>query len=408
MTFINENYLKLSTHYLFPEIARRVQVYREKNHEAGIISLGLGDVTQPLVPSVVEAMKEAVEGMADKEGFHGYGPPQGYDFLANAIIEKDYNSRGVDLSREEIFISDGAKCDVTNIQEIFGLDNIVAVTDPWFPLYIDSNVMAGRTGESRENGHYDGVVYLPCLVENHFIPRLPNKKVDIIYLCFPNNPTGTVASMDDLKAWVDYAQKNRSIIIYDAAYVAYIQDPDITHSIYEIDGAKEVAIEIRSYSKTAGFTGIRCGFSVVPKQLKAYRKDRTSVQVNPIWYRRHTTKFNGASYISQVGASAIYTDAGNQQTRAVTQFYMSNAAFIRQELTRLGYTVYGGIHAPYIWLRTPGGLSSWQFFELLLERANVVGTPGVGFGPSGEGYFRLSTFATRENVEEAMRRLASM
>ena len=300
MAFINENYLKLSPHYLFPEIARRVQAYRVKNHDAKIISLGLGDVTQPLVSSVVEAMKGAVEGMADEEGFHGYGPHRGYDFLADAIIEKDYNGRGVDLSREEIFISDGAKCDVTNIQEIFGSDNIVAVTDPWFPLYVDSNVMAGRTGGRRENGHYEGIVYLPCRPENHFIPRLPQKKVDMIYLCFPNNPTGAVASKEDLKTWVDYAKENRSIIIFDAAYVAYIQDPDIPHSIYEIEGAKGVAIEIRSYSKTAGFTGLRCGFSVVPKQLKAYQKDGKHVQVNPIWYRRHTTKFNGASYISRL------------------------------------------------------------------------------------------------------------
>jgi len=408
MTTINENFLKLQAGYLFPEITRRVRKFHTKNPSAQIISMGIGDVTQPLAPAITEAMHKAVDDMTCENGFHGYGPEQGYDFLRKPILENDYNSRGVDLDISEIFVSDGAKCDTGNIQEIFGADNIIAVTDPVYPVYVDTNVMAGRTGPADETGRYEKIVYMPCTAENDFVPQLPREKADIIYLCFPNNPTGAVAGKEILAEWVNFAREHKAIILFDAAYEAFITDPDIPHSIYEIDGAKEVAIEFRSFSKTAGFTGIRCAFTVVPHELKAFTYDATAIEVNPIWNRRHSTKFNGASYISQVGAAAAYTAKGKKQIRGIIDNYMANAALIRSSLSKLGYEVYGGVNAPYIWLKTPDAMKSWDFFDLLLEKANVVGTPGSGFGAAGEGYFRLTAFAKPENTATALKRIAKM
>ena len=408
MATINENFLKLQAGYLFPEVSRRVRSFQARNPGAKIISLGIGDVTQPLAPAVISAMKKALDDMGTVAGFRGYGPEQGYDFLIEAIIENDYNTRGVDLEPDEIFISDGAKCDTGNIQEIFGAGNIVAVTDPAYPVYVDSTVIAGRTGKANENGQYEKIVYMPCTAENNFIPELPKTPVDIIYLCFPNNPTGAVADKEILSKWVDFARTNKAIILFDAAYETFITDPDIPHSIYEVDGAKEVAIEFRSFSKTAGFTGIRCAFTVVPKQLKAATSDGRAVEANPLWNRRHCTKFNGASYISQVGAAAVYTSDGKMQTRQIIDIYRGNAKLICESLTKLGYQVYGGVNAPYIWMKTPDGLSSWDFFDRLLQRANVVGTPGAGFGPAGQGYFRLTAFARPADVKEAMKRFAAV
>ena len=408
MATINENFLKLRAGYLFPEISRRIRSFKDQNPGAKIISLGIGDVTQPLAPAVIKAMKKAVGDMASVRTFRGYGPEQGYEFLINAIIENDYNARGVTSDKSEVFVSDGAKCDSGNIQEIFGLDNVVAVTDPVYPVYVDTNVMAGRTGQPDESGQYEKIVYMPCTAENNFIPDLPTVPVDIIYLCFPNNPTGAVATKKALTKWVDFARKQKAVILFDAAYEAFITDPDIPHSIYEIDGAKEVAIEFRSFSKTAGFTGVRCAFTVVPKQLNGYTKDGRAVEVNPLWNRRHTTKFNGASYISQAGAAAIYTPEGKKQTRQIIDSYMSNAALIRESLTKLGYKIYGGVNAPYLWVKTPEGFGSWDFFDRLLQKANVVVTPGVGFGPSGEGYFRLTAFGSQDTIKEAMERFAKI
>ena len=408
MALINENFLKLQAGYLFPEIGRRVRTFQAQNPGANVISLGIGDVTQPLPSAIIKAMKKAVEDMSSDSSFRGYGPEQGYDFLIEAIIKNDFNSRGVELDKNEIFVSDGAKCDTGNIQEIFGLDNVIAVADPVYPVYVDTNVMAGRSGNITSQGRYEGIVYMPCTAENGFLPELPDKHVDIIYLCFPNNPTGTVATKEVLKKWVDFARSSKAIIFFDAAYEAYISDPKIPHSIYEIEGAKETAIEFRSFSKTAGFTGVRCAFTVVPKQLKAYTKDGRAVDVNPIWNRRHCTKFNGASYVSQVGATAVYTPQGKTQCRKIIDIYMSNAEHIRKSLAKLGFQVHGGVNAPYIWMKTPKGLGSWEFFDLLLTKANVVGTPGVGFGAAGEGYFRLTAFAKPEKVKEAMERFASI
>ena len=408
MATINENFLKLQAGYLFPEVARRVCAYQAENPQAKIISLGIGDVTQPLAPAVISAMKKALDDMGTEAGFRGYGPEQGYDFLIEAIIENDYKSRGVDLDRNEVFISDGSKCDTGNIQEIFGLDNIVAMSDPAYPVYVDSNVMAGRTGQANKNGQYEKIVYMPCTAENNFIPELPKTAVDIIYLCFPNNPTGAVADKEVLSKWVDFARTNKAVILFDAAYEAFITEPDIPHSIYEIDGAKDVAIEFRSFSKKAGFTGVRCAFTVVPKQLKAATSDGRAVDVNPLWNRRHCTKFNGASYISQAGAAAVYTPEGKRQTSQIIDIYRGNAKLICESLTRFGYKAYGGVNAPYIWMKTPDGLSSWDFFDLLLQKANVVGTPGVGFGPAGEGYFRLTSFARPDDVKEAMERFSAV
>lgn len=406
MATINENFLKLQAGYLFPEIGRRIRSFKAENPDVKIISLGIGDVTQPLAPAIVEAMKKAVVDMGSGATFHGYGPEQGHDFLIDAIIKNDFNSRGIDLGKDEVFISDGAKCDTGNIQEIFGLNNVIAVTDPVYPVYVDTNVMAGRTGQADKNGQYGKMVYMPCTAENNFIPELPDSSVDIIYLCFPNNPTGAVVTKEILSGWVNFARDNKAIIFFDAAYEAFITDSTIPHSIYEVEGAKDVAIEFRSFSKTAGFTGVRCAFTVVPKQLKAFAKDGRAVEVNPIWYRRQCTKFNGASYISQAGAAAVYTAEGKKQCRQIIDIYMANAAVIRESLTKLGCETYGGVNAPYIWMRTPNGLSSWGFFDRLLQKANVVGTPGSGFGPSGEGYFRLTAFARPDDVKEAMQRIA--
>jgi len=408
MATINENFLKLQAGYLFPEISRRVRSFQAENPDAKIISLGIGDVTQPLAPAVISAMKKALDDMGTEASFRGYGPEQGYDFLVEAIIENDFRPRGIDLDRNEVFISDGSKCDTGNIQEIFGLDNTVAMTDPAYPVYVDSNVMAGRTGKADENGQYDRIVYMPCTAENNFIPALPETAVDIIYLCFPNNPTGAVAIKEVLSKWVDFARRTKAVILFDAAYEAFITDPEIPHSIYEVDGAKDVAIEFRSFSKAAGFTGIRCAFTVVPKQLRAATSNGRAVEVNPLWNRRHCTKFNGASYISQAGAAAVYTPEGKKQTRQIIDIYRGNAKLICESLTTLGYKVYGGVNAPYIWIKTPDGLSSWDFFDRLLQKANMVGTPGAGFGPAGEGYFRLSAFARPANVKEAMERFAAV
>lgn len=409
MIKINENFLKLQAGYLFPEIGRRVRAFQQANPAAKIIRLGIGDVTEPLPPAVVAAMHKAVDEMGNGSSVRGYGPEQGYDFLIHAIIENDYRSRGVEIATDEVFVSDGSKCDTGNFQEIFGLDNVIAVTDPVYPVYVDTNVMAGRTGDyDQKKGQYGKIVYMPCTADNNFVPAFPKEPVDMIYLCYPNNPTGAVATKDVLRKWVDYAKQHKALILFDAAYEAFISDSSIPHSIYEIDGAKEVAVEFRSFSKTAGFTGLRCAFTVVPKTLKAYCKDGRAVDVNPIWNRRHCTKFNGASYISQAAAAAIYTNEGKKQVRDVIDLYMSNAAMIRQSLAKLGYKVYGGVNAPYIWLKTPDNLTSWEFFDTLLSKINVVGTPGSGFGPSGEGYFRLSAFGKPENVIEAMQRFAKL
>ena len=408
MAKINENFLKLQAGYLFPEIGRRKRAFEAANPDAEIISMGIGDVTQPLAPAVIEAMKKAVDEMGRAESFRGYDDGgTGYGFLKQAISENDYKGRGVDIELDEIFISDGAKCDIGNMQEIFGLDNVIAVADPVYPVYVDTNVMAGRTGGPDEEGSYEGIVYMPCTEENNFVPEPPDEKVDLIYLCFPNNPTGAVATKAQLAEWVDYARDNEAIIFFDAAYEAFISDPDIPHSIYEIDGAKECAIEFRSFSKTAGFTGVRCAFSVVPKQLIAYAKGRDPVEVNPIWGRRHCTKFNGVSYVTQAGAAAVYCAEGKEQVRSTIDIYMANARLICETLRSLGYIVYGGVNAPYIWLKTPDGVTSWGFFDMLLNKVHVVGTPGAGFGSAGEGYFRLTAFGMPEDVKEALLRITN-
>ena len=408
MIKINENYLKLRAGYLFPEISRRVSTFQKNHPDACIIRLGIGDVTLPLPPAITEAFGKAVDEMANIETFRGYGPEQGYDFLIEAIIKNDYASRSVNLDIDEVFISDGSKCDCGNIQEIFGIDNVIAVTDPVYPVYVDTNVMAGRTGGADDHGCYGGIVYMPCTPDNNFTPAPPAEPVDLIYLCYPNNPTGAVATREALAKWVEYARQSKAIILFDAAYEAFITDPAIVHSIYEIDGAKEVAIEFRSFSKTAGFTGTRCAFTVVPKALKAYTAAGEPISVNQIWHRRHSTKFNGVSYPVQAAAAATYSPEGKTQIRQLVDYYMENAKIIRQSLTNLGYEVYGGVNAPYVWLRTPGGLTSWEFFDRLLEDANVVGTPGAGFGPAGEGYLRLSAFGKIENVQTATERIAKL
>ena len=409
MIKINENFLKLQAGYLFPEIGRRVRAFQTANPNAKIIRLGIGDVTEPLPPAITNAMYKAVDEMGTSATVRGYGPEQGYDFLINAIIENDYRSRGVEIATDEVFVSDGSKCDTGNFQEIFGLDNVLAVTDPVYPVYVDTNVMAGRTGDyDQKTGHYGKIVYMPCTADNNFVPAFPKEPVDMIYLCYPNNPTGAVATKEVLQKWVDYAKQHKALILFDAAYEAFISDSSIPHSIYEIDGAKEVAVEFRSFSKTAGFTGLRCAFTVVPKALKAYTKDGRAVDVNPIWNRRHCTKFNGASYISQAAAAAIYTPEGKKQVRSIIELYMANAAVIRESLTKLGLKIYGGVNAPYIWVKTLNNVTSWEFFDTLLSKINVVGTPGSGFGPSGEGYFRMSAFGKPENVKEAMQRFAKL
>jgi LL-diaminopimelate aminotransferase len=409
MTWINENYLKLQAGYLFPEIGRRRRAFQAAHPDAKIISMGIGDVTQPLAPAVIEAMKQAVEEMGRAETFRGYDDGGiGYEFLRKAIRQNDYKARGIEIDIDEIIVSDGAKCDTGNMQEIFGLDNVVGICDPVYPVYVDTNVMAGRTGGPAGRGRYEGIVYMPCTESNGFVPDPPAEKVDLIYLCFPNNPTGAVATKEQLARWVDYAAKNKAIILFDAAYEAFIRDPDIPHSIYEIDRAKEVAIEFRSFSKTAGFTGVRCAFTVVPKQLKARTKDGGTVEVGPIWKRRQYTKFNGVSYITQAGAAAIYTQEGKRQVKETIDIYMDNARLIRETLSSIGYTVYGGTNAPYIWLRTPDGVGSWEFFDRLLNEAHVVSTPGAGFGSAGEGFLRLTAFGQPQSVKEALERIEAV
>jgi LL-diaminopimelate aminotransferase len=408
MARINENYLKLQAGYLFPEIGRRVGAFSKEHPKASIIKLGIGDVTEPLVPAVVEAMHAAVDEMATQAGFRGYGPEQGYDFLNETIREHDFAARGVDLSADELFISDGSKCDSGNIQEIFGLDNIVALTDPVYPVYLDTNVMAGRSGPAGDDGRYAGIVYMPATAENSFTPTPPDVPVDLIYLCSPNNPTGMAATREQLAMWVAYAKENSAVILFDAAYEGFISNPDIPHSIYEIEGAREVALEFRSFSKSAGFTGTRCAFTVVPKEVMGTTAAGDKVPLNGLWNRRHCTKFNGVSYPVQRAAAAVYTPEGRQQTRKIVSFYMENAVRIREGLADSGFEVFGGVDAPYIWFRTPTGTTSWDFFDQLLTQAEVVGTPGSGFGPSGEGYFRLSAFNSRENVEEALRRISAV
>jgi LL-diaminopimelate aminotransferase len=406
MATVNENFLKLQAGYLFPEIGKRRRAFQAAHPEAKIISMGIGDVTQPLAPAVIEAMHRAVDDMGRKEAFHGYDDGGvGYAFLREAISKNDYKARGVNIDIDEIFVSDGAKSDTANIQELFGIDNIIAVADPVYPVYVDTNVMAGRTGPVAGQGMYLKIVYRPATEDNGFVPEPPRERADLIYLCFPNNPTGAVATKEQLKKWVDYAKENRSVILFDAAYEAYISEPSIPHSIYEVEGAKEVAIEFRSFSKTAGFTGVRCAFTVVPKELRAYTRAGQSVTLNPLWNRRMCTKFNGVSYITQKGAEAIYSPEGKKQVRSIIELYMNNAKMIREKLTSLGYKVYGGFNAPYIWLKTPAGTGSWEFFDLLLDKANVVTTPGAGFGPAGEGYVRLTAFGEPANVKEAMERI---
>ena len=408
MILANPHFAKIQASYLFSTIAARVREFSAAHPDARLIRLGIGDVTRALPPACVEAMQKAVGEMCADATFRGYGPEFGYDFLRETIAKADFQSRGADIQADEIFVSDGAKCDTGNLQEIFGLDNTIAVTDPVYPVYVDTNVMAGRTGDADTEGRYGKIVYMPCTAENNFVPELPTQPVDVIYLCYPNNPTGAVAAKEQLKKWVDYALTHKALILFDAAYEAFIRDDKIPHSIYEIDGANKVAIEFRSYSKTAGFTGLRCAFTVVPKELVAYKKDGTPVPLHGIWNRRHCTKFNGVSYVTQAAAAAIYTPEGKQQVQKIINLYMANAKTIRQSLTTLGYAVYGGVHAPYVWVKTPKGIGSWDFFDKLLTKANVVCTPGAGFGAAGEGYVRLSAFNHPDRVAEAMQRVAKL
>ena len=404
MVTVNHNYLKLPGSYLFSTIGKKVRAYKEENPDKEVISLGIGDVTQPLVPAIIEALHGAVEEMAHAETFHGYAPDLGYEFLRRAIAKNDYQDRGCDIAADEIFVSDGAKSDSGNIQEIFGTDNKVAVCDPVYPVYVDTNVMAGRTGEYntvREN--FDGVIYMPCRKENGFLPEFPSEVPDLIYLCFPNNPTGSAITKDELQKWVDYANKNGCVIIYDAAYEAYISEENVPHSIYECEGARTCAIELRSFSKNAGFTGVRLGFTVIPKELV-----RDGVSLHSLWARRHGTKFNGAPYIVQKAGEAVYSEAGKAQLKDQVGYYMRNAKLIHDELTKAGFSVSGGVNAPYIWLETPDKMTSWEFFDYLLKNANVVGTPGSGFGSHGEGYFRLTAFGTYENTLKAIDRIKSL
>jgi LL-diaminopimelate aminotransferase len=405
MVQVNENFLKLKAGYLFPEIGRRVTAFSQANPTAKIIRLGIGDVTEPLPAAIIHAMHAAVDEMANRESFKGYGPEQGYAFLREPIAQHDFVARGIDISADEIFISDGSKCDSGNILDILGSNNRIAISDPVYPVYVDTNVMAGHTGAADASGRFEGLVYLPGNEANNFVPDLPSEAVDLIYLCYPNNPTGTVASKETLKRWVDYARANNALILFDAAYEAFISDPSIPHSIFEIEGAKDVAIEFRSFSKNIGFTGVRCGLTVVPKQLMGTTSTGEKVSLHQLWNRRQSTKFNGASYVVQKGAAAAYTPDGQTQMRGLIEFYMTNARLLREGLGKVGIKVFGGVNAPYVWLQTPHNLSSWDFFDLLLSKAHVVGTPGSGFGAAGEGYFRLSAFNSRQNVEEALERI---
>ncbi|MDD7669538.1 MAG: LL-diaminopimelate aminotransferase [Agathobacter sp.] len=404
MFHINENYQKLPGSYLFSTIGKKVNAYQEANPDKEIIRLGIGDVTQPIAPAIIEAMHKAVDEMGHAETFHGYAPDLGYAFLRKAIVDNDYKAKGCDISEDEIFVSDGAKSDSANIQEIFAQNNRIAVCDPVYPVYVDSNVMAGRTGTyDKATETWSDVIYMPCTAANNFVPEFPKETPDIIYLCLPNNPTGTTLTKDQLQEWVDYANKNGVVIIYDAAYEAYISEDNVAHTIYECKGAKTCAIELRSFSKNAGFTGVRLGFTVVPKELKC-----GDVSLNAMWARRHGTKFNGAPYIVQRAGEAVYSDAGKAQLKEQVAYYMKNAKTIKEGLKDAGYTVFGGVNAPYIWLKTPDKMTSWEFFDYLLEKANVVGTPGSGFGPSGEGYFRLTAFGNYENTVKALERIKAL
>lgn len=407
MLQINENFLKLSDNYLFADIAKKVHAFRNQHPELSVISLGIGDVTQPLPAACIEAMQKAVTEMGSSASFHGYGPEQGYDFLRGAILKNEYESRGVQLELNEIFISDGAKSDCGNIGDILGIQNTVAITDPVYPVYIDSNVMSGRAGMWK-NERWSRINYLPCNQENRFIPSLPAQPADIIYLCYPNNPTGTVLAKEELQKWVDYALEHQSLILYDAAYEAYIQNTDIPHSIYELEGARQCAIELRSFSKTAGFTGVRCGYTIIPQELTATTSCGEKIKLNALWNRRQCTKFNGTSYITQRGAEAIYTSEGKQQVRKTIDYYMANARTMKTALQQMGYDVTGGENAPYLWVKTPDNLSFWQFFDHLLNQAQVIVTPGVGFGPSGEGYVRLTAFGKQEDCSTAIQRIKEL
>lgn len=408
MALINEHYLKLQAGYLFPEIGRRVSEFAAANPDKKIIRMGIGDVTQPLVPTVLKAFHEGVDEQGTAATFKGYGPEQGYEFLRKAIAENAYQANGIDIPADDIIVSDGSKCDTGNIQEIFGADNKIAICDPVYPVYADTTVMSGKTGTCQTNGYYEGVIYMPCTEENGFTPELPTERPDLIFLCYPNNPTGTVASKEELTKWVNYARENKCIILFDAAYEAFITDPAIPRSIYEIEGAKDVAIEFRSFSKTAGFTGTRCAFTVIPEEVKAYDSEGNAHSVKKLWLRRHSTKFNGVSYPVQKAAAAVYTPEGKKEVEEVIAYYLENARIMREALKEIGYTVYGGVNAPYVWVKTKGGMSSWDFFDKVLNEANVVGTPGSGFGPAGEGYFRFSAFAGRDNVLEAMDRIKNL
>ena len=410
MAYLNENYFKLKAGYLFPEIARRVKIFAEAHPDAAarVIRCGIGDVTEPLPRACIEALHSAVDEMAARETFRGYGPEQGYDFLRGAIAQHDFRDRGLEIDDDEIFVSDGSKCDCGNILDVFGPGNRVAITDPVYPVYVDTNVMVGNTGDADASGAYAGLVYLPCNAENGFVPSIPDEPVDLIYLCYPNNPTGAVATREQLTAWVDYARRHHAIILFDAAYEAYVRTPGVPHSIYEIEGAHECAIEFRSFSKNGGFTGLRCAFTVVPKALLARTRGGESKPLHPLWLRNHTTKFNGVSYPVQRAAEAIYSPRGRQQVDALVDFYMENARILRGAVTGAGLQVFGGVDAPYIWVRGPEGVPSWTMFDFLLREANIVTTPGSGFGAAGEGYFRISAFNSRERVDEAAARLASL
>ena len=394
MNLVNENFLELQDSYLFSTIAKKVAKYTKENPDKKIIKLGIGDVTKPIVPACMNAMHKAVDEIGTQEGFKGYGPEQGYEFLRKAIVENDYKPRNIQISEDEVFVSDGAKCDCGNIVDIFAKENVVAITDPVYPVYLDTNIMSGRK-----------IVYLPVKEENGFKPELPKEKVDMIYLCFPNNPTGTILEKEELKKWIDYAKENKSIILYDAAYEAFISEDNIPHSIYEIEGAKDVAIEFKSYSKTAGFTGVRCAYVVIPKSVKGYTKEGNQIELNKLWNRRTCTKFNGVSYIVQRAAEATYSEQGKKEIEQNINYYLENAKIIKQGLESAGFTCYGGINSPYIWLKVPKNMTSWEFFDKLLEEVNVVGTPGSGFGTNGEGYFRLTAFGTKENTLEAIERI---
>ena len=405
MATINENFIKITPTYLFSEIAKRVATHKSANPQAEIIRMGIGDVTLPLPDACVDAMIKAAEEQRANNTFRGYGPEQGYDFLRNAIIEHDYKAHGIEIEVDEIFVSDGSKSDSGNIGDIFDRNNRVAITDPVYPVYVDTNVMGGRAGNPTGNGQWTNLVYLTCNEENQFVPELPSEKVDIIYLCYPNNPTGTTLTKEQLTVWVNYARENKSVILFDAAYEAFISEENVPHSIYEIEGAREVAIEFRSYSKTAGFTGTRCAFTVVPKSVTAYNTCGEKISLNKLWLRRHTTKFNGTSYVVQRAAEATYSPEGKKQVKSHINYYMENARIIRKSLQSIGLQVFGGVNAPYVWTKTPKGMSSWEYFDYLLKEKNIVCTPGAGFGTAGEGFVRFSSFGSREDTIEAMKRL---